>query len=203
MKQNRLLRRMELRAVEGGEGEKTYKIRGYASTFEPYVLWRDGDTDYYEVIDAQAFKNTDMSDVVLRVDHAGKVYARNRANCLEIGTDEHGLWFEADLSETETQRSLYEDVAAGLYPQASFAFTVREEAYNRDTHTRTILDIEKLFDVSVVSFPANPGTEVDVATRAWLDGEIELEKAERLEVEKRQRNKEKLQLRIKLLESED
>jgi hypothetical protein len=54
--------------------------------------------------------------------------------------------------------------------------------------------------VSAVSFPANPDTEIDIATRSYLDGVIEAETAERLRVEHRNRQVELLKLRIKLME---
>ena len=82
----------------------------------------------------------------------------------------------------------------------SFAFTVNEESYDQKTHTRKILGIDKLYDVSAVSFPANPDTEIDIATRSYLDGVIEAETAERLRVEHRNRQIELLKLRIKLME---
>lgn len=42
----------------------------------------------------------------------------------------------------------------------SWAFTVAEESYDRETHTRTILKIKKVYDVSAVSIPANNDTEI-------------------------------------------
>lgn len=187
-KADRLIRDMELRiaAREDQEAqEPEYRIIGYASTFEPYVLFRDGDTEYKEVIDPQAFEGADMSDVVLRVDHEGKVYARTSAGDLVVSVDEHGLKQEADLSRTAAGRSLFEDIAAGHYPKMSFAFTVEEDDYDKDEHLRTITKIRKLFDVSPVSFPANPGTELDVATRDYFHGVMEVERAERLAQEER------------------
>ena len=74
-----------------------------------------------------------------------------------------------------------------MYTQMSFSFTVQEDSYDRDTHTRTILKIKKLYDISAVSFPANPGTDISVATRARFDGFIEEEKAERLAEEERRK----------------
>jgi hypothetical protein len=75
---------------------------------------------------------------------------------------------------------MYEEIKAGMYDQMSFAFIVDDEEYDSKTHTRTIKRIGKVFDVSAVSFPANPGTDISVATRARFDGFIEEEKAERL-----------------------
>ena len=73
----------------------------------------------------------------------------------------------------------------------SFAFSVAEDHYDKATHTRIIDRIAKVFDVSPVSFPANPGTELSISTRDYFDGVIEAERAERLEREKRERQKQK------------
>ena len=202
-KNERLIRDMELRILqEDREGqEPNYRIEGYASTFEPYVLFRDGDIEYKEVIDPKAFDETDMSDVVLRVDHEGKVYARTSAGDLVVSVDEHGLKQEADLSRTAAGRSLFEDIAAGHYPKMSFAFTVKEDAYDREERLRKITKIAKLFDVSPVSFPANPGTELDVATRDYFHGVMEVERAERLAQEERAAKVAELTNRIERLKN--
>lgn len=202
-KNERLIRDMELRILqEDREGqEPDYRIEGYASTFEPYVLFRDGDIEYKEVIDPKAFDETDMSDVVLRVDHEGKVYARTSAGDLVVSVDEHGLKQEADLSRTAAGRSLFEDIAAGHYPKMSFAFTVKEDAYDKEERLRTITKIAKLFDVSPVSFPANPGTELDVATRDYFHGVMEVERAERLAQEERAAKVAELTNRIERLKN--
>jgi len=203
MKDNREYRTLNLEVETRNEaGDPSYIVRGYASTFEPYVLFEDEGIQYKEQIDPHAFDETDMSDVVFRVDHEGTVYARSSAGTLKVGFDEHGLYDEADLSKTAKARSLFEEIAAGNYPKQSFAFSVREDSYDKDTHTRTILKIAKLYDVSPVSFPANPGTELDIATRDYFNGVIEMEKAERLESEKREQLKKKLELKIKIMESE-
>lgn len=201
MKSDREYRDLKIEVEERKEnGEPSYLVRGYASTFEPYVLFEEEGIQYKEQIDPHAFDECDMSDVVFRIDHEGAVYARSSAGTLTISVDEHGLKDEADLSKTENSRRLFEDIAAGNYPKQSFAFTVREDSYDKDTHTRTIKKIKKLFDVSPVSFPANPTTELDVATRDYFNGVIEAERAERLESEKRERAKKALELKIKIAE---
>ncbi len=204
MKNEREYRTLNLEVEERSEGvEPSYIVRGYASTFEPYVLFEDEDgTQYKEVILPTAFDEADLSDVVFRIDHEGAVYARSSAGTLEVGVDEHGLYDRADLSKTARARELFEDILAGNYPKQSFAFTVREDSYDKETHTRTIHKIAKVFDVSPVSFPANPTTDLGVATRDYFNGVIEAERAERLEAEKRERNKKLLELKIKIMESE-
>ena len=79
----------------------------------------------------------------------------------------------------------------------SFAFTVAEVHYERGSHTRVIDRIAKVYDVSPVSFPANPNTYL--VARSYIDGEIEKERAERLAAEERERVKAKLRLKLKLM----
>ena len=195
MKTDREYRNMELRIVPTEEGnEPSFFVEGYASTFEPYVLMTVDDINYSERIDPTAFDNADMSDVVFRVDHEGPVYARTSAGSVEVWTDEHGLAQRTDLGRTQRARDLYADIAAGNYPKMSFAFSVAEDHYDKATHTRIIDRIAKVFDVSPVVFPANPGTELSVSTRDYFNGVIEAEKAERLEAEKRERQKQRIRL---------
>lgn len=197
MKDNREYRSMELRAVPLTEqGEKAYMVEGYASTFEPYALFTQDGVTYSERIEPTAFDEADMSDVVFRLEHEGRVYARSKAGTVEVWHDEHGLGQRTDLSRTNQAREVFEDIAAGNYPQMSFAFSVAEDgdSYDKKTHTRTIHKIAKVFDVSPVSFPANPGTNLSVSTRSYFDGVIEMERAERLAEEKR--NKQKQRIRI-------
>lgn len=176
----------EYRSMDFVQSETDYEVRGYASTFEPYVLFSDEGIDYSERIDPHAFDNADMTDVVFRVDHEGPVYARTSAGTVNLFVDEHGLGHRTDLSKTQRSKDLWDDIRVGNYPKMSFAFTVDEAHYDKDTHTRVIDRIAKVFDISPVSFPANPGTELSVSTRSFFDGVIEAERAERLRREERE-----------------
>lgn len=175
-----------------------YYVEGYATTFdEPYVLWEYDGIQYKEVIDRHALDNADMSDVIMQFDHAGRVFARTgNSNTLLILPDDHGLFVAADLSKTEQARSMHEDIDAGLINKMSWAFTVQEDSYDRETHTRRILKIKKVYDVSAVSFPANPST--DISARSWIDGVIEAEKAERLVAEAAERKKKKIKILLEV-----
>ena len=194
MKSDRERRPMELRIKQPESEEKSYKVEGYASTFEPYVLFTKDGVDYSEKIEPTAFDGADLTDVVFRVDHEGPVYARTKAGTVQLDIDEHGLHNITDLSRTQRGRDLFEDIQAGNYPQMSFAFTVAEDHYDKATHTRIIDRVAKVFDISPVSFPANPGTELSVSTRDYFNGVIEAEKAERLEREKRERQIQKIKI---------
>ena len=165
-----------------GESEPTMNVRGYASTFEPYMLWEDEGSKFYERIEPTAFEGCDMSDVVFRKDHEGTVFARTSNGALKLDVDKHGLLTDTDLSRTASAREMYEEIKAGMYTQMSFAFVVDDDEVLRDkenhTYTRVIKHIAKLYDVSPVSFPANPGT--DIYARSRFDGAIEEEKQELL-----------------------
>ena len=147
-------------------------VEGYAATFnQPYVLASYPDMELREQIDPHAFEQTDMDDVIMQYDHAGRVFARKRNNTLEVSTDEHGLKIRARLDGTTIGRQLYEEIEGGYTDRMSFGFTVEEE--RRDERTdegnrihilRTITRIRKLYDVSVVSLPANDATEISART---------------------------------------
>lgn len=169
-------------AQDGGGKEKRidsdYYVEGYASTFDdPYVLFEDyNGVKYTEVISPYAFRDADMSDVIMQFDHSGKVFARISNGTLIVEPDEHGLFIAADLSRSQAARDLYEEIQSGLITRMSWAFTVAADEYDRDTHTTTITRVNKVFDVSAVSLPADPNTEI--SARNLLDGEIEQSRKE-------------------------
>jgi len=197
-KKDREYRNMTIQTRDDIPGEEERKIvTGYASTFEePYKLfaWEGG--EYWEVVDRSAFDNTDMSDVIMQYDHEGRVFARTRNNTLDVTVDDHGLKIDADLGGTEIGRELYEEIRGGYTDRMSFGFTVNDESEEREKldngvvkYTRRILSVNKLYDVSAVSLPANDGTEIGAdatarSIRCLSDGVIGKDRAERLEAEK-------------------
>ena len=194
---------LEVRKVEEETNDEMI-VTGYASTFnEPYTLYEDESWRFDEVVDARAFDNTDMSDVIMQFDHEGRVFARISNNTLKVTPDERGLLIEADLGGTELGRQLFEEIRGGYTNKMSFGFTVDGEDI-RDTKTtdgkdltvRTITSVRKLYDVSAVSIPANDATSISV--RNLTDGEIERIQAERLEAEKLELRRRKLLAKAKL-----
>ena len=199
-------RSLELRTAERAEGEeKNYIVEGYATTFgDTYELYRDGNYIVKETVDRNAFANTDMSDVVFQINHEGRVYARTRNGSITLDMDEHGLHHRTDLGLTSSSRSVYEDVDAGLYDRMSFAFTVTKDSYTEEEQadgnvilTRTILEVGKLYDISVVDFPANPNTAISARTKELCDGEIKKFEAERLHREEIRNKREAILARLK------
>ena len=168
-----------------------FLVRGYATTFnDPYVLCKDEyeDIEYREIIAPGALDSADMSDVIFLYNHAGMVYARNKkTGTLQLPIDEKGLRVDADLRLLKDfgGGELFEAIRVGLVDKMSWAFTVRRDHYESDARTRTrvIDEIAKVYDVSAVSIPADPNT--DISARAFFDGAIKEAEAERLEEARR------------------
>lgn len=177
------IQRRSASIIERDAAEPSYIVRGYATTYEPYVLFYDGDIPYYEKIDKKAFEGVNLSDVCFLLNHEGVVLARPRNNTLKLTVDEHGLYVEADLSSTQQARDVYDAISSGLIYQMSFAFTTAEEEYDAKKHFRTIKKFKKIFDVSAVNIPANPTTIISAEERKKFLEEIR--KQEELELKKR------------------
>lgn len=159
--------------------ETDFYVEGYATTFDsPYLLYEIEGTKFYERIDAHALDGADMSDVIMQYDHEGRVFARQSNGSLILMPDHKGLLIAADLGRTDLARGLYQDIQAGMITKMSWAFTVKTDSYDRATHTRTILEIKKVYDVSAVSIPANGGTEI--SARSFAHRSYEAERQERL-----------------------
>lgn len=177
-------------------------VRGYASTFnQPYELFEFEGVKYMEQVDARAFDNADMSDVIFQYNHEGRVFARRSNGTLTVNPDEVGLAIEADLGGTEIGRGLYEEIKGGYTDKMSFGFRVNADrweerkAENGDTiQLRTITEIGKVYDVSAVSIPANDATSISV--RNLCDGVIEEVRAERLKALELERRKVLLKLKL-------
>ncbi len=180
---------METRREENGE----MVVEGYATTFNmPYRLMGDDKVTVNEQVDRDAFRETDMSDVIMQYDHEGRVFARIANGTLQLEEDDHGLKIRANLGGTEIGRQLFEEIAGGYTNKMSFGFTVTGEKKERSkdaeghvTILRTITKIGKLYDVSAVSLPANDATEI--SSRTISDGLIAEAQEEIRAEEERQR----------------
>ena len=169
--------------IPNQEEEKRFEtdqyVEGMATTFDdPYLLGENDGIEYYEVINRNALEGADVSDVIMQYNHQGKVLARQSNNTLGIEPTEKGLFIFADLSKSRAAKDLYEEITNGLITKMSWAFTVGEDSYDKETRTRTITRIKKVYDISAVAYPANSGTEI--SARSFVDGVIDMEQQELL-----------------------
>ena len=209
IKNDREYRNMLIEVKEVPDQDEEMVVRGYASTFnDPYTLLENDKFRLVEVVDPDAFAETDMSDVIMQYDHQGRVFARMSNNTLSVTTDDHGLLIEANLSGTELGRQLYEEIKGGYTNKMSFGFTVkaddRQKTEGEDgklVFTRTIKSVRKLYDVSAVSLPANDATEISV--RNLSNGVIEQIQSERAEAEALELKRKKMLMRARLHKEKD
>lgn len=187
-----------LEVREKGDTSKEMIVSGYATSFDTeYEL---GHTDNYRVLEVMAknaFDETDMSDTIFQYNHEGRVLARVSNNTLTLSVDEHGLKVTADLSGTQEGRSLYEDIKGGYVTKMSIGFTVKsheekmvedKDAEYRYTYVDTITGVERLFDVSAVSIPANEDTEISARSKERIENEIaEIEKREKADADAKEK----------------
>lgn len=190
---------MQLRAAEQVDDEEPkYIVEGYATTYDdPYTLFEYDGIAYKETVSRDALAGADMSDVIFLYNHEGMVFARQSNGTLELTSDERGLHVRADLGTTEASRQMFESIKAGLVTQMSWAFTIADEEYDEETHTRSIKSVRKVYDVSAVSIPANPNTDIAESARRSLDGVIKAEEEKRRSERERAERIERIRNKLK------
>ena len=167
----------EIRAAQDPQPEEERLVEGYAVVFEsPTVIWDDGETKYYEVVDRNALAEADLSDVPFKYNHCDSVMvmARTRNKTLTLNVDDIGLHIRAQLADTTGGNDLHKLIDRRDIDKMSYAYTVAEDSYDRETHTRRILKIKKLYDVSAVDLPAYDQTSI--SARDYFKSQAEGEK---------------------------
>jgi HK97 family phage prohead protease len=134
---------------------------------------------FVETIQPGAFGRSlrSRNDVKLLVNHdTGRVLASSRAKTLRLYEDQIGLRVEADLPNTTDGRDMAELLRRGDLNKMSFGFSVQKDSWNNEMTERTLKSV-RLFEVSIVSFPAYQETEAmvrsldKVAARAQVNAD--------------------------------
>jgi len=191
---------LQFRAVE----ENDQKIlEGYAALYNTRskLLFNS----FYEVIEAGAFDEllrSDELDVVLNFNHDNSlVMGRTTNGTLELRSDEKGLFFRAVLPDTSYASDVYKLVQRGDIFQNSFAFMPAADGYKIEKidgtkhELVTITKVERLRDVSAVTFPAYAETKVE----ARDDDQNVVEQIDEKRVEDNKSRTEIYRLKTKLL----
>lgn len=175
---------VEARAAE--DGEKLI-LEGYAVVFGSETAIGDPDNmrGFYESVDRHAFDNADMSDVCCKYNHNDSmtILARTRNKSLELSIDDKGLHVRITLQgNVQAHRDAYNMVQSGLLDKMSFAFSLpydadwnclghRVEVVNGVKH-RTIIKIDRLYDVSIVDVPAYGDTSIFARSLELVDTDL-------------------------------
>lgn len=159
---------MEVRSV--GEGEKQVVV-GYALKFNKWSETLGG--FFREILDPGCLRSADMSNVVALFNHnENNILGRTGKN-LELFVDEFGLRFEVTPTNTSYAKDLMENIRSGIVSQCSFAFSLPDERgaeeWSEGTDgilERRIMKINRIYDVSPVTTPAYPDTDVIISPRS-------------------------------------
>ncbi len=187
---------LELRTAEGND-RGGLLLEGRAIVYEtPTVIFSYEGMDYKEIIDSRALDKTDLSDCVLRYNHADTftILARTRNGSLELIKRNDGLHMRATLqSDIQVHNDLYAAVKSGLVDRMSFGFVVADngDEYDEFSRTRRIKDIRRIYDLSICDFPAYESTYVEARSR--LEGYAN--------TDKERHERDLLQTRLKLLKA--
>lgn len=138
------------------------KLAGYAAVFDAYSL----DMGFRERIAPGAFSQAlGRSDTRALWNHnPDYVLGRQQSGTLALREDDRGLYMENEPPDTQWARDLLVTIGRGDVNQMSFGFTTKRDDWCKvdSEWVRTLLEIDELFDVSPVTFPAYPDTKVAV-----------------------------------------
>jgi len=182
------VRLAEIRVLEPIGDNNEMIVEGRAIVYDsPTIMYEHNGVKYYEVIQRGALDGADLKDVPFKYNHSDSVMvmARTRNRTLELIPDEKGLLIRAKLANTTTGRDLYELIKRGDIDKMSFAFTVAEDAYNKETHTRKILRFKRIWDVSAVDAPAYQDTYISARSYFEAQAEAERQAAEAVEEQRK------------------
>jgi hypothetical protein len=141
----------------------TITFTGIASSVDaPYTV-RDSFGEYTETMAPGAFKKTlkEKDDVRLLINHDGIPLARTKSKTLRLSADPH-LSAEATLDPASPLvQTIRSAMARGDMDQMSIGMRVHRQEWNEDYTQRHIKEAQ-LFDVSLVTYPANPATSAQL-----------------------------------------
>lgn len=153
--------------AEGQEQSRT--IVGYAAKYEK---WSDPIYGYFiEKIARGAFDDCDFSNCIATFNHnVNSIMARTSSGTLKLELDALGLRFSFDAPNTTTGNDMLEMVRRGDISQCSFIFYIAQEKWTSkpdgEMQERELLKIAEVRDISLVTYPAYPDTEVSAARAA-------------------------------------
>lgn len=119
---------------------------------------------FTEIIRSGALDETDLTDARLLYNHdLNKIPLARTPKTMQLIKDQSGLKMTARLPNTEEAKSVYTAVKRGDLSGMSFAFKVPPggDKYNPKNNTREIFKISKVYEISIVPFPAYPQTSIE------------------------------------------
>ena len=149
------------------DGQKRNVVVGYGSV---YNSRSENLGNFYEYIKEGAFTQDliNRSDTRALINHdPNLILARSKygEGTLKLSADSKGLRYEFEMPNTTYANDLLVNMKNNNINQSSFAFTVKKDSWSNDddgNNVRTIEEIDSLYDISVVTYPAYSQAESDV-----------------------------------------
>jgi HK97 family phage prohead protease len=196
---------IELRADDADAERRT--VTGYAAVFNS----PSEDMGFIEYIERGAFKEAlKASDVRALFNHdPNYILARSASGTLKLQEDDKGLRYEFEAPATTFGNDFLTMLRRGDISQSSFGFTVAEQAWEEkksadgDTqYIRRIKKVDRLYDVSPVTYPAYPDTEVALRSKPQGEpGESHSDQATNDQNDAHARETEQLEKRLRLVKA--
>jgi len=160
--------RVNVSDFEVREYEDGMRFTGYAAVFNS----ASQPLPFVERIAPGAFKRSldSRNDIKLLWNHdSGSVLGSTRAGTLSLEEDRRGLKVDAMLPNTSLGRDVRELIKRGDVDSMSFGFSVPEGGDEWSSNgMERMLNSVRLHEVSIVAFPAYPGTAGSTAVRGLV-----------------------------------
>lgn len=158
---------------------------------------------YIERIAPGAFDNVLDDDVrVLKNHDPNYILGRTKSGTAEIYVTSDGhLGYKYKTPERTYAKDLEDEIRTGDIDQSSFAFRIAKQVWieekrgDKYVNIREIQEMDQLFDVSPVTYPASPDTTV--GKRAW---ELRQEEIKQIEENKEENDQEAVKRSARLRE---
>ncbi len=153
----------EIRNFKIDTSDNELILNGLAIVYDkPTTIKNEDGSEFVEIIQSGALDEADISDCRLLYNHdSNHIPLARTPKTMKLNKCSAGLKFQASL--TEENKNVYTAVKRGDLNGCSFAFTIPEggDTYDVKTNTRTIKKIAKIYELSVVPFPAYEQTSVE------------------------------------------
>jgi HK97 family phage prohead protease len=159
---------LEAPEVRAADDDKTLRFSGHAAVFNERTWIGPKRWGFWEQIDPGFFRNVLDDDAAFLVNHDPNIVLARNGKTLSLSVDKRGLVTDAEFDPADPDAAMWAGrVRRGDVTQMSFAFTVAEEKWS-------LLTADRLYDVSLVTYPAYEGTDAGMR-----DGAAEVVKRHR------------------------
>ncbi|AWK50479.1 HK97 family phage prohead protease [Clostridium beijerinckii] len=155
------------------------ELIGTPIVFDEVTTINDPNGSYNEIIKRGALDGADLTDIRLLYNHdTNKIPLARVPKTMQFNVDDKGLHMRATLPGTEEAKSVHTAVSRGDLTGMSFAFKVPKggSLYDPKTNTRTITKIEKVYECSVVPYPAYQTTSIEARNQITEVQKLESQK---------------------------